>query len=370
MSRFLNEPVKTFSVGFNDTNDTADELPYARLVARQHKTEHHEIFIGPQDFIDLMDTVAWHLDQPIADQATVATYMLSKLAAQHVKMVLTGEGGDELFAGYARYAGDRLATLFRYIPKPVKSLALSVSDRFPSLYRSRIALYALSQSDETTRFTNWFPLFNYDKKMALLSPELQTTLHQTSSDYVFAPYLARTDATEALNRMLYVDTKLWLPDYLLLRGDKLTMANSLEGRVPLLDHKVVEFAASLPPNLKLNGLARKYLLKKVSRTLVSDEIIDRKKKGFPIPFSQWLKNEARSLLRDHLSPETIKRRGLFKPEHVRKLLDEHETGVAEHGHHLLGLLAFEMWHRNFIDVPLHQQHVNNLTYRDGLKIGV
>jgi asparagine synthase (glutamine-hydrolysing) len=355
MSQFLDEPVKTFSVGFHDDTHVADELPFARLVAKQYQTDHHEIYVGPQDFIDLMDKVAWHLDQPIADQATVATYMVSKLASSHVKMVLTGEGGDELFAGYARYAGERFSPYFRHIPASVKSLALAMSDRLPGLHRPKIALYALCQPDETTRFTNWFPLFNYDRKMALLSDDLRSELYQASSDYVFAEYLARTDASDALNRMLYVDTKLWLPDYLLLRGDKLTMATSLEGRVPLLDHKVVEFAASLPPHLKLNGLARKYLLKKVSRKLLPPEIIDRKKEGFPIPIYQWLRTEANSLLRDYLSPETVQRRGLFNQDYVTKLLDEYQAGVGDHGHLLWGLLSVELWHRNFIDTPLKER---------------
>lgn len=349
MSQFLDEPVKTFSVGFDTDGEGTDELPYARLIARQYQTDHHEVFITARDFIDLAEKVAWHLDQPIADQATVATYMVSKLASQHVKMVLTGEGGDELFAGYARYAGEQLSPIFRHIPRPIRSLALATSDRLPGLHRPKIALYALCQLDETIRFTNWFPLFNHDRKRAVLSADLKQELNCTAADHAFAQQLARTNATEPLNRMLYVDTKLWLPDYLLLRGDKLSMATSLEARVPILDHKLVEFAASLPPNLKLRLLTRKYLLKKVSRTLLPAEIIDRKKKGFPIPISKWLKNEARPFVRDLLSPATIRRRGLFDLGYVEKMLDEYESGFADHSHLLWGLISVELWHRCFID---------------------
>ena len=349
MSQFLDEPVKTFSVGFEAGNGLVDELPYARLVAQQYQTDHYEILIKPQDFIGLFEKVAWHLDQPIADQATIATYMVSELASRHVKMVLTGEGGDELFAGYARYAGEQLSPLFRYIPGSVKSLMLAMGNRLPGMDRPKLALYALCQSNEATRFTNWFPLFNYDKKQALLSTDFKSALCDTSSDYVFAQGLARTNATTPLNRMLYLDTKFWLPDYLLLRGDKLSMAASLEARVPLLDHKVVEFAASLPPNLKLKRLARKYLLKKVSRTLLPTEIIDRKKKGFPTPIFSWLRKEARSLLHDFLSPTAIQRRGLFDPKYVQKMLNEFEAGVTAHGQPLFGLLSVELWHRHFVD---------------------
>jgi asparagine synthase (glutamine-hydrolysing) len=351
MSQFLDEPVKTFSVGFQDDSGMADELPYARLIAQQYQTDHHEIYVQSQDFCDLVEKVAWHLDQPIADQATVATYMVSQLASRHVKMVLTGEGGDELFAGYARYPGEKLSPLFRSIPKPARSLMLTMGNRLLGMHRPKLALYALCQADEVTRFTNWFPLFNYDQKQALLSADFKDALPSVSSDYVFARGLAQTDARTPLNRMLYLDTKFWLPDYLLLRGDKLSMAASLEARVPLLDHQVVEFAASLPPNLKLKGLARKYLLKQVSRTLLPAEIIYRKKQGFPIPIGHWLRTDARSLLYDHLTSHAIRQRGLFDPEYVQGMLGRFAAGSASHGWLLWGLLSVELWHRRFIDSP-------------------
>jgi asparagine synthase (glutamine-hydrolysing) len=154
---------------------------------------------------------------------------------------------------------------------------------------------------------------------------------------------------DPLNRMLYVDTKLWLPDDLLARGDKMSMAASLEARIPLLDHKLVEFAASLPPHLKLRRLTRKYLLKKVARRWLPGEIIDRKKEGFPMPFSVWFRKEARSFVRDLLSPSLVRKRGLFNVEYVQKLLDQHESGAADHAALLWGLLSVELWHRAFLD---------------------
>ncbi len=349
MSQFLNEPVKTFSVGFTGEGEAFSELPYARMVAQRYETDHHEIFVGPQDFIDLASKVVWHLDQPIADEADLPNYMVSELASRHVKMVLTGEGGDELFAGYARYAGEQFSTLFRGIPGPIRSLALATSARVPGLGRQKIALYALSQTDEAVRLTNWFPLFNRDMKSALLSNELKMALDGSSTDQVFARQLARTDATDPLSRMLYVDTKLWLPDDLLARGDKTSMAASLEARVPLLDHKLVEFAASLPSHMKLHGLARKYLLKKVSRKLLPAPIIDRKKKGFPVPTSLWFRKEARSFLRDQLSPDRVRQRGLFNPDYVEQLIEKHESGFVNGGNLLWGLLSVELWHQLYID---------------------
>lgn len=349
MSQFLDEPVKTFSVGFEGDGEAFSELPYARIIAERYQTDHHEIFVRAQDLTHLAEKVVWHLDQPIADYAALPNYMVAELASRHVKMVLTGEGGDELFAGYARYVGERLSPLFRKFPRSVKSLALTMGNHVSGLRRPKIALHALCEPDEAIRLTNWFPLFNHRMKAALLSKELKAELDGTSTDQVFEQHLACTDATDPLSRMLYVDTKLWLPDDLLARGDKMSMAASVEARVPLLDHKIVEFAASLPPHLKVNGLTRKYLLKKVSRAWLPEQIVDRKKKGFPVPIPVWFRKEARSFLRDILSPAGIKRRGLFNLHYVENLLDEHEVGFADHGLLLWGLVNVELWHRVFID---------------------
>ncbi len=354
MSEFLNEPVKTFSVGFEGKGESESELPFARMVAERYATEHYDVMVTPQDYVDLSRTMLWHLDQPIADQATLATYVVSRLASQHVKMVLTGEGGDELFAGYGRYAGERVSPLFQHIPMGVRGGMLGLSRRLPGLRRPKLVLYALCHTDEVTRIFNWFPLFNSDMKAALLSDTLKHALEGHATRDVFAEQLARTNATHVLNRMLYVDTKLWLPDDLLARGDKLGMATSLEARVPFLDHKMVEFAASLPPNLKLKRLTRKYLLKKVSRRLLPDTIIDRKKKGFPVPIALWFREDIRSFVHDTLAPDTIKRRGLFDPAFVARLLHEHDTSMADHSVMLWGLINVELWHQLFLDVPIQR----------------
>jgi asparagine synthase (glutamine-hydrolysing) len=349
MSQFLSRPVRTYSVGFDGTGEEFSELPYARLVAKKLQTDHHEVLIRPTHLIEHAEKVAWHLDQPLAEFATLANYMVAELASRDVKMVLTGEGGDELFAGYARYAGERLAPFFHRIPNVAKSLALTASAHLPGLRRQKLALYALSQDDEAARFVNWFPLYNTELKRALLSEDLKESLQDCSTNSVFEELLTRTNATDPLNRMLYVDTKLWLPDLLLARGDKTSMAVSLEARVPLLDHKLVEFAASLPQNMKLKGLARKYLLKKVSSRWLPPEIIHRKKQGFPMPLSLWLRNEARSFVRDVLSPSALRRRGLFNPSFVEKLIQQHENGFADHSSLLWGLMSMELWQRVFMD---------------------
>jgi asparagine synthase (glutamine-hydrolysing) len=349
MSQLLDRPVKTFSVGFAGSGAAVSELPYARMVAKHYETDHHEVIVGPDDFERLAETIVWHLDQPIADEAALANYMVARLASRHVKMVLTGEGGDELFAGYARYSGERFAPLFRRIPRPARALAIAASGRLPGLRRPKLALYALCQPDEVARLSSWFPLFNEDMKAALLSERSKSALGDHTSRSVFAQQLARTDARDPLSRMLYVDTKLWLPDDLLARGDKTSMAASIEARIPLLDHPLVEFVAGLPPGLKLRGLTHKYLLKRVSRAWLPEAIIKRKKQGFPTPIAMWLRHEARSYIRDMLAPAVVRRRGLFEPAYVARLLDEHDSGAANHGSILWSLLNIELWQKLLID---------------------
>ncbi len=350
MSHYLNEPVKTFSVGFTGDGVEFSELPYARIIAERYQTDHYEVLMSAQDFMEVAEKVVWHLDQPIADQAALANYMVADMASRHVKMVLTGEGGDELFAGYARYAGERFSFLGHFVPKGMKPLIRHVIERhLPIPQRPKLALHAITQHGEVARFVHWFPLFNHHHKAELLSSKLKQIIDIAAPEQVFEEHLQRTDADDSLSRMLYLDTKLWLPDDLLARGDKTSMAASIEARVPFLDHMVVEFAAALPPHLKLKRLMRKYLLKKVGVSLLPPEIIRRKKEGFPMPVSIWFRHEARSFVRDLLSPSVINRRGLFDPGYVERLLDRHESGVADYGTHIWALLNVELWHRQFVD---------------------
>jgi asparagine synthase (glutamine-hydrolysing) len=346
MAEVMEEPVKTFSVGFSQAG-YQDELPYARQVADHFGCEHHSFEITARDFLDNVENVLWHMDQPISDHATVATYMLAKQARQHVKMVLTGEGGDELFAGYARYEGERFSSVSNVIPAPIGQLIRSGVRLLPGLRRVKTAIDALTIKDEATRFANWFPMLSDDMKAELLTGSMAEL--RAGAANVFRDCLDRSDATDPLDRMLYTDSKLWLPDFLLLRGDKLTMANSLEARVPLLDHKLVEFAASLPTRMKLRGRTRKYLLKKAGSTLLPASIVNRKKQGFPIPIDHWLRNEARGLVNDMLCPRITRQRGLFDPGYVSKLVTDHESGNFNYSKEIWGLVSVEMWMQQFVD---------------------
>ncbi len=346
MAEQLNGPVKTFSVGF-DGDGLQDELPFAQQVSKRFNCEHHTLKVSSTDFLSLADQVLFHLDQPIADQATIATWMLARLARKHVKMVLSGEGADELFAGYARYAGERFSPYTRWIPRPLGKVLRGLLEALPGLRRQKIALAALTMSDEAERLANWFPMFKDDVKQ-LLFDQSQSAL-ASGVACLFRHHLANSNAETPLNRMLYVDSKMWLADYLLLRGDKLTMANSLEARVPLLDHHVVEFAAKIPESMKLRGKQRKYLLRQVARRYLPTEIIERKKQGFPIPIDVWLRNEAAPMMRDILSEQSVRQRGYFRWDSVVRMQREHTTGFADHSTELWGLMSLEMWMRQYID---------------------
>jgi asparagine synthase (glutamine-hydrolysing) len=347
MSKFLNQPVKTYSIGYEDSS--MSELPYAQMVADMYHTDHHDILVSGRDLIDLTESVVWHLDQPIADPPSLAMYKLSLFASQDVKMVLTGEGGDELFAGYARYAGEKAYPFFQLVPPALRKIAARVSGRIPKMRRLNVALNALSQDDTVTRLTNWFALLNYDMRRKLVTDSFYQTVGDFTGTTPFADQLAGKSFSHQLDRMLYVDTKLWLVDDLLARGDKMTMAASIEGRVPFLDHKLVEFAASLPPEMKVKGLERKYLLKKVAEKWLPRELVYRKKKGFPMPIGNWFRGEARDFLRDHVNPQTIKNRAIFDVNAIECLLKEHENESKDHSTFLWTLLNIEIWYRLFID---------------------
>lgn len=349
MSRILDRPVRTFAAGFAGTGEKVSELPYARMVADRYETDHHEVLVGASDLIELSEKVVRHLDQPIADQASLANLMVAELASKHVKMVLTGEGGDELFAGYARYSGERLAPLAAGMPRSAHRLALALTERSPALSRAGIGLYALSHRDEAERIATWFPLMRPETRALLAAGPLAEAVRRAAPATLFADALARADGPDTISRMLYVDTKLWLADDLLARGDKMSMAASLEARVPLLDHRLVEFAAGLAPSLKVRGLTGKYLLRKVAADWLPEPVLRRRKKGFPIPMGAWLRGEAREFCRDLLAPETVRRRGLLSPPTVARLLDAHESGTADHGPLLWALISVELWHRAFLD---------------------
>ena len=272
-------PLRTYTVGFHEADHS--ELPYAREVASRYETEHHELVVTPQHISDELPRLVAFRDEPIAEPTDVALYLISRLAAQSVKVVLAGEGGDELFAGYPKYAADRLAGLVSALPSEVtRALIRWLPYR---QRRAKTALEALSIRDEAERSVTWFASFSREERENLFAPEFLAQVDPSHPARVFESYLEKVRDRSPLKRMLYADLKVWLPDNLLLRGDQMTMAASIEERGPFLDHRLVEMAARIPTRLLTRGFRTKALLKDALRPYVPQQALFRRKVGFRVP---------------------------------------------------------------------------------------
>jgi asparagine synthase (glutamine-hydrolysing) len=344
MASLMDRPVDTFSVGFRSEGgapDAVSELRYARRVSQTFATRHHEVEIGEPEMVANVERMVWHQDEPVADPAALPTLLVSELARRSVKVVLTGEGGDELFAGYHKYATDRFARMYARVPAPLRRLVVGRLGR-----RAQNADRSLRIRDDAERWASWFAGFNEGEKRSLFSPAFRA---EVASDEpgAFRRHLVRTVGLEPLHRMLYVDTKVWLPDDLLMKVDRMSMAASIEARVPLLDHRLVEYAATLPPGFKLRGLRGKVLLKDWARELLPADVVNRRKVGFTVPLDRWFRGGLRPLLEDALLSEQARARGYFDPARVRQLVDEHRSGRRDHGRALWTLVQLELWERCF-----------------------
>ncbi len=348
MSRCLERPVQTFSVGF-DAPGPYSELPFARRVAEHCRTDHREIVVGAGDLLREIPRLAWHQDEPLSEPAAIPTFLVSRLARETVTVVLTGEGGDELFAGYPKYAADPLARRLAALPGPLRTLALDHGiDRLPFGFR-RLQVVARSARfrDEPGRLAAWFAGFAGAERDRLLSPDL--AVHAPGATGAFADALDTTAARSALDRMLDTDQRLWLPDDLLMKMDKMSMAASVEARVPLLDHPLVEWSARLPDRFKVRGMEGKVLLKRLARRWLPVEVVDRPKVGFTVPLSPWFRGPLRELLADTLLAPACLARGYYRPEVLRGYVDDHLAGRRDRARELWTLLTLELWHRTFID---------------------
>lgn len=345
MSRTMNQPVKTFSVGFAE--EEHNELEYARLIAHHFETDHHEIMVKncPPE---LLRQVVWYLDEPLADPAAIPTYLVSKLARQEVTVVLTGEGADELFAGYWYYRREKMMSRYRRLPRAVRAglipiLARAFTNLKPTPRLERI-VWRGTQSPARGLHT-WTVVFTPAEKQALLALDERDQTCQPGDGWeVMEALYERSLAFDELNRWLYLDAKIWLPDDLLMKVDKMSMATSLEARCPFLDHQLMEFVATLPPELKLNGATSKYILKKAVADLLPTAIIRRPKHTFDVPLARWLREDLRDLALDMFSPPRLKAQGLFDPAYVTQLwqhLEEGRTRLV--ARQLWTLLNFQLW---------------------------
>jgi asparagine synthase (glutamine-hydrolysing) len=335
-------PLRTFSVGFDEPEYS--ELPFARAVARRYSTEHRELVVKAEHVRDELPRLVAFRDEPVAEPTDVALYLISRLAARSVKVVLAGEGGDELFAGYPKYAAERLARLVSALPH---NLTAALIRWLPYRHRRvKIALEALSLRDEAERCATWFASFSREERENLFAPEFLAQVDPAHPAQVFASYLEKVRDRSPLKRMLYADLKVWLPDNLLLRGDLMTMAASIEERGPFLDHRLVELAARLPTRKLTGGFRPKALLKDALRPYVPREVLLRRKVGFSVPVGNWFRKPLKPFIADLLLSSQAMKRGYFSPASVERFVREHFDGVRDRQKQLWALVNFELWARN------------------------
>ncbi len=341
MSQLGAHPLRTFAVGFDEPGFS--ELPYARQVAETFRTEHQELVVTANDVAEDLPRLISLRDEPLAEPTDVALYRVARLAAQSVKVVLAGEGGDELFAGYAKYAADRLARWARVVPRALVRTGLRALPY--GQHRLHTAFEMLSLSDEAERFAAWFGSFSRDERTALFSADFLAQVDVTHPARVIRHYLEKARERSPLKRMLYTDLKVWLPDNLLLRGDQMTMAASIEERVPFLDHPLVELAARIPSRLLIRGFHTKALLKRALRSLLSAGILDRRKVGFTVPIGPWFRNPLKTMVGDLLLCPNASTRDYFDGANMERFVREHFEGVRNRQKQLWALVNFELWHR-------------------------
>jgi asparagine synthase (glutamine-hydrolysing) len=343
MARIGSGRVKTFSIGFAEQD--YNELEYARQVARKFDTDHHELVIEP-NVLEIIDDLAWYLDEPFGDSSAIPTYMVSKLASEHVTVVLSGDGGDELFAGYDRYLVERRERKMAQIPAPLRQAAGLVGRAMREGMKGRNFLrhLALNGAD---RYFDANMLFREFEKTSLFEPDAYREIQNRNSHGAWRSCL-ENGRVHWLSALQYLDIKNYLPNDILTKVDRMSMAHSIEARVPLLDHKLVEFAATIPPELKLKGVTTKYIFKKAMEGILPNEILYRPKRGFAIPLGRWFRGQLSSFVRDLLLSRRSIERGIFRRAYLERLIEMNDRGRPM-DLQLWTLITFELWCRRFID---------------------
>jgi asparagine synthase (glutamine-hydrolysing) len=353
MSSLVDDPIKTFSVAFAERE--ANELAYARIVAEAYKTNHHEVVVSPEEFFQALPRLVWHEDEPLAHPSSVALYFVSLLASQHVKVVLTGEGSDELLAGYGRYRKTVLnlsmGKLYRsFTPSIMREVVKGGVKGLPtSRVRQKLLRSFLSVTPdiESIYFDN-FAVFPLAMQSGLLTDEAREQIGPLDPYAGVRAALEQTDAQSLLDRLLYADIKTYLHE-LLMKQDQMSMATSVESRVPFLDHKLVEFTCSLPERLKLRGGTTKYILREAMKGVLPEAILSRSKMGFPVPIGAWFRGTYKSVIDEYVLSERALGRRIFNPEFVSSIVKRHQSGSENHDERLWALVNFEIWQRQFFD---------------------
>lgn len=354
MSELVDDPIMTFSVAFAERE--ANELAYARLVSQRYGTDHHEVVVSPAEFFGALPRLVWHEDEPIAHPSSIALNFVSRLAAERVKVVLTGEGSDETLAGYNRYRvtvynAELGARYERLAPKALRAAVRGGIDALggrSGLRRKLERTFLYLPADIDTIYFDNFAVFGRARQGELLSPAMRERVGAIDPYAAHHAALARTNARSLLNRLLYADTRTYLQE-LLMKQDQMSMAASIESRVPFLDHPLVEFAAALPQRMKLRGVTTKYILREAMKGALPPEVLSRKKMGFPVPVGAWFAGAFRHVVEEFVLSPRAATRGLFDMNAVSRMADQHLRGEQKHDQRLWALVNLEIWQRIFLD---------------------
>lgn len=353
MAQESSAPVKTFSIGFEEQDFS--ELKYAKRVAEHVGAEYHEFIVRP-NALDVLPTLVDHYGEPYADSSAIPTYYVSKETRQHVTVALNGDGGDESFAGYERYMAMQVAEIYRSVPRILrKAFIEGPINLYPTseIKKTRVRdvqrFFTSANEERTQRYFRWMSTFKPAVKNDIYTADFNAKLDGYEASEVLDQWFDRAEGLGVLDSTLLTDQMTYLPNDLLVKVDIASMANSLEARSPFLDHKVIEFAASLPENLKMNRFRAKYLLKKVAARLVPSEVVYRRKMGFGVPIGHWFRGEMKDFVRDVLLSETSLSRGIVTREMIERYVREHTSGAFDHAFPIWSLLMMELWFQRFID---------------------
>ena len=356
MSKSSNSSVKTFSIGFDDA--TYNELPYARAIASRFRTDHTEEILEP-DIADLAERLVRHLDEPFGDFSIFPTYLVSEVARKEVKVVLSGDGGDELFGGYDTYVAQQMDRYYRYLPASLRQgLIPTLMGKVPPRPEKKGLINKTKRFVEgaalpsSLQHTRWMLFMTAEDKSYLYQPDVSACLDGTSTASVLEGHFDRKTGFDPLAQQQYVDIKTYLVDDILTKVDRMSMAVSLETRVPLLDYRIVELAVNLPPQMKLYRGETKRILKQAMAGRLPHEVLNKPKQGFSIPLKNWLRDPLKPMMMDLLSPEKVQQRGYFNPECVSRWVSEHMNGTMNHSHRLWALMVFELWNEQVMDEKL------------------
>jgi len=357
MSSVAGAKPTTYTFGFSGEDlrydIIEDDVKYARMVGERFATDYHEAYLDPE-VMELLPKLVYHMDEPVADPAIITSYLICKAARERLTVLLSGMGGDEVFAGYPRHAAVKIADAYNLIPsflsRPVvDALPGARPGRLTALFRNTKKLARSAALPERERYLGFCTYFNEAEKLEMYSGELARAARDFDAYAEHRRYFDRVADQDFVNQMLYVDMKTFLPSMNLTYTDKTSMASSMEVRVPLLDHELVELAARIPAGLKLKGLTGKHILKRAAEAWLPKEIVHRKKVGFSAPIRAWLVRDLRDMVEDLLSETNIRSRGYFEYSYVRKLIDSNLSGREDNSLKVFQLLTLELWHRTFID---------------------